>query len=292
MPSAHFTGGYQMLAYLDPSEPKHANLEKLIFFLLKSSRDKVFSQFESCYTELFETVEKELAEKGKSSFDPPNKQAAFNFLNLAFFGSNPTDTKLGVDDEAEKMGISREEACHNLLFTTCFNAFDGMKLFFSVLVKWIGRGGGKLHTELAHDIRSVIKPNDGKLSISMATMEQMPLMKSGVYEALRIEPPVPYQYGKAKKDLLIESHDAVYEIQGRGRRETVKVPALVERTRDGAYNDGDKQCASKDFVVLVSRLLVVELFTRYDTFEIELGQAPWGFTVTITSLKRESFQTE
>jgi hydroperoxide dehydratase len=34
---------------------------------------------------------------------------------------------------------------------------------------------------------------------------------------------------------------------------------------------GNKQCAGKDFVVLVARLLVVELFLRYDSFEIEVG---------------------
>ncbi|KAE8729202.1 Allene oxide synthase [Hibiscus syriacus] len=381
MPSRDLTGGYRMLAYLDPSEPKHASLKQLIFFLLKSSRDKVLPQFESCYAELFETVEKEVGEKGKSSFEPPNEQAAFKFLSLAFFGSNPADTKLGVDgpslvnkwllfqlhpilslglpkyiddillhtfplpaflvkkdykrlydffyessgfvqDEAEKMGISREEACHNLLFTACFNSFAGIKVFFPIMVKWIGRGGGKLHTELAQEIRSVIKLNGGKLS--MAIMEQMPLVKSVVYEALRIEPPVPYMYGKAKKDLLIESHAAVYEVKEGEmlfgyQPFATKDPKIFERAEEFVPDrfkgeDGEKllkyllwsngpetehttaankQCAGKDLVVLVSRLFVVELFRRYDTFEIELGEASLGAAVTIiTSLKRGSFERE
>ncbi|KAK8696243.1 hypothetical protein V6N13_001379 [Hibiscus sabdariffa] len=53
---------------------------------------------------------------------------------------------------------------------------------------------------------------------------------------------------------------------------------------------GNKQCAGKDFVVLVSWLFVAQLFKRYDTFEIELGEAPSGAApaVTITSLKRAS----
>ncbi|KAK9986172.1 hypothetical protein SO802_031123 [Lithocarpus litseifolius] len=41
----------------------------------------------------------------------------------------------------------------------------------------------------------------------------MPLMKSVVYESLRIEPPVALQYGKAKKDLVIESHDAAFRVK-------------------------------------------------------------------------------
>ncbi|KAI8548758.1 hypothetical protein RHMOL_Rhmol07G0298600 [Rhododendron molle] len=52
-------------------------------------------------------------------------------------------------DEAEKMGISREEACHNLLFATCFNAFGGMTIFFLSALKWVGQSGVQLHVQLA-----------------------------------------------------------------------------------------------------------------------------------------------
>lgn len=48
-----------------------------------------------------------------------------------------------VLDEAETIGISREEACHNLLYVTCFNAFGGLKLFFPTMLKWISRGKDK-----------------------------------------------------------------------------------------------------------------------------------------------------
>lgn len=51
----------------------------------------------------------------------------------------------------------------------------------------------------------------------------------------------------------------------------------------------NKQCAGKDFVMLVSRLLVVELFLRYDSFEIQVGASPLGSSVTLTSLKIASF---
>ncbi|XVE55976.1 hypothetical protein DITRI_Ditri03aG0200600 [Diplodiscus trichospermus] len=358
MPSTELTGGYRILSYLDPSEPKHAKLKRLLFFLLKSRRDKVIPAFEASYAELFETLEKQLAEKGKTSFPAANDQAGFNFLARAFFGKNPPDTKLGVDgpsliskwvlfqlgpvlslglpkyveelllrtfplppslvkkdyqrlydffyessgfvlDEAEKLGISREEACHNLLFATCFNSFGGMKIFFPNLLKWIGRAGVKLHTELAMEIRSAIRSNGGK--ITMAAMEQMPLMKSVVYEGFRIEPPVPLQYGKAKKDFLIESHDAVFEVKEGEmlfgfQPFATKDPKIFERSEEfvpdrfvGADGErllkhvlwsngpeteqpklGNKQCVGKDFVVLMSRLLVVELFRRYDSFDIEV----------------------
>src|SRR5687768_3193662 len=41
----------------------------------------------------------------------------------------------------------------------------------------------------------------------------MALTKSVVYEALRIEPATPFQYGRAKDDLFIQSHDATFKIQ-------------------------------------------------------------------------------
>lgn len=376
MPSTDLTGGYRILSYLDPSEPHHGKIKSLIFFLLKSRRDHVIPEFQSSYTELFETLESELAAKGKSSFGEANDQAAFKFLSRALYGTNPADTKLGVDgpgliqkwvlfqispilvlglprfmeetihsfrlppflvksdyqrlyeffyessghvlDEAERVGISREEACHNLLFATCFNSFGGMKILFPNMLKLIGRAGVKLHTQLAREIRTAVKSNGGK--VTMAAMEQMPLMKSVVYESLRIEPPVAMQYGKAKRDFVIESHDAAFEVKEGEmlfgyQPFATKDPKIFERAEEfvpdrfiGEEGErllkhvlwsnghetesptvGNKQCAGKDLVVMFSRLLVVELFRRYDSFEIDVGTSALGAAVTVTSLKRASF---
>lgn len=376
MPSTELTGGYRTLSYLDPSEPSHAKLKQLIFFLLKSCRDRVMPEFHSTYTELFESLEKELSSKGKVEFNKPNEEAAFNFLGRAMYGKNPLDTKLGSDgpklistwvlaqlaplltlglpgcleeplfrtfrlppslvksnyqrlydyfyesagfvlDEAEKMGISREEACHNILFATCFNTFGGFKIFFPNIMKWIGRGGIDLHTKLAQEIRTIIRSNGGK--VTMAGMEQMQLLKSTVYEVFRIDPPVPAQYGRAKRDMVIESHDAAFEVKAGEmlfgfQPFATKDPKIFQKaeefTADRFVGEGEKllkhvlwsngpetetptvgnkQCAGKDFVVLAARLFVIELFLRYDSFEIDVATAPLGSTVTIKSLKRASF---
>lgn len=377
MPSTELTGGYRVLSYLDPSEPKHGLLKRLIFFLLKSRRENVIPEFRSSYTELFETLENELSTKGKASFGDANDQAAFNFLARSLHGSNPGDTALGRDgpkivqkwilfqlgpmlklglpkiledsmihnfrlpprlikkeyqrlydffyessgfvlDEAERLGVSREEACHNLLFATCFNSFGGMKLFFPNVMKWIGRGGVKLHTQLATEIRSAVRSAEGK--VTMAAMEQMPLLKSVVYEAFRIDPPVALQFARAKRDLVIESHDHAFEVKEGEmlfgyQPFATKDPRIFERAEEfvgdrfigeegekllkhvlwsnGPETEspsvGNKQCAGKDFVMLVSRLLVVELFMRYDSFEIQVGTTPLGPSITLTSLKRSSF---
>ncbi|NP_001312304.1 allene oxide synthase, chloroplastic-like [Nicotiana tabacum] len=374
MPSTELTGGYRVLSYLDPSEPNHEKLKKLLFFLLSSRRDYIIPQFHESYTELFETLEKEMEKNGKADLNSANDQAAFNFLAGSLYGANPGETQLGTDgptligkwvlfqlhplvtlglpkvlddfllhnfrlppalvkkdyqrlydffyesstavlNEAETFGISREEACHNLLFATCFNSFGGMKIFFPNMLKWIAKAGLELHTRLANEIRSAVKSAGGK--ITMLAMEKMPLMKSVVYEALRIDPPVASQYGRAKRDLMIESHDAVFEVK-KGellfgyQPFATKDPKIFDRPDEFVpdrfvgeegekllkhvlWSNGpetesptveNKQCAGKDFVVLVSRLFVTEVFLRYDTLDVDVGTSPLGAKITITSLKR------
>ncbi|KAL8058924.1 hypothetical protein ABFX02_03G054200 [Erythranthe guttata] len=375
MPSVDFTGGYRMLSYLDPSEPNHAKLKKLMFFLLSHRRQHVIPEFHVSYSELFENLESELATKGSAALNAANEQAAFNFLARSFFGASPNDSGLGSDgpklinkwvlfqlhpllklglprpvedgilhtfslpaflvkkdyrrlydffyqssspilDHAENLGISRDEACHNLLFTTCFNSFGGMKIFFPNMLKWVARAGAKLHHDLAREIRSAA----GGAAVTMAAMEKMPLMKSVVYESLRIEPPVSSQYGKAKRDFVIESHDGAFQIKegdmlygyqpfatkdsrifdradefvpdrfvGEEGEEMLKHVLWSNGPESGAPSVNNKQCAGKDFVVLASRLLLVELFRRYDSFDIEVAASPLGAAVTVTSLKRASF---
>nr|ABS50433.1 allene oxidase synthase [Hyoscyamus niger] len=371
MPSTELTGGYRVLSYLDPSEPNHSRLKKLLFMLLSSRRDHIIPKFHETFTELFETLDTEMAEKGKADLNSGNDQASFNFLAKSLYGVNPVETKLGkeaptligkwvlfnlhpvltlglpkvLDDlilhtfrlppglvkkdyqklydffyensgmilnEAEKLGISRDEACHNLLFATCFNSFGGMKIFFPNMMKSIAKAGSDLHTRLRNEIRTAVKSAGGKI-----TMEKMPLMKSVVYEALRIDPPVASQYGRAKHDLTIESHDDVFEVK-KGEMLygyqpfATKDPKIFTRPEEFVpdrfvgeegekllkhvlWSNGpetenptveNKQCAGKDFVVLVSRLLVTEFFLRYDTFDVDVGTSPLGAKITITSLKK------
>ncbi|KAK7409997.1 hypothetical protein VNO78_00452 [Psophocarpus tetragonolobus] len=217
-------------------------------------------------------------------------------------------------DEAVSLGIPREEACHNLLFTTCFNSFGGIKIFFPTIVKWVASAGVELQARLVEEIRSAVKSNGGKVTI--AAVEKMSLMKSVIYEALRIEPPVPLQYAKAKTDLVIESHENAFKVK-KGEMLfgyqpfATKDPKIFENPdkfvpdrfvgegekllqyvlwSNGPETEGptlaNKQCAGKDLVVLFSRLLVVELFLRYDSFQVQIGHSALGASVTFTSLKK------
>ncbi|CAL1396211.1 unnamed protein product [Linum trigynum] len=257
---------------------------------------------------------KEVEEATLHSVRLPPTLVQKDYTRLYEFFSSAAGTFL---DEAEKSGISREEACHNILFAICFNSWGGFKILFPSLMKWIGRAGMEVHTRLAREIRTATAAGGG--GITMAAMEKMPLMKSVVYETLRIDPPVSLQYGKAKKDFVLESHDAAYEVKEGEmlfgyQPFATKDPKIFDRPEefvpDRFVGEGEellshvmwsngpeterasvanKQCAGKDFVVMVARLFVVELFSRYDSFDIEVGTSPLGAKITLTSLKKATF---
>lgn len=214
-------------------------------------------------------------------------------------------------DKSESFGVTREEACHNLVFLACFSTYGGLKVWFPALIKWVGLSGEKLHRQLADEIRTVVKEEGG---VTIQAMDKMVLTKSVVYEAFRIEPPVPFQYAKAKEDIVVESHHAAYKIK---KGEMIfgyqpfatKDPEVFDDAEEFVghrfvgegekllkyvyWSNGretvdptveDKQCPGKDMVVLLSRLMLVEFFLRYDTFTVETAVLPIGSSVTFTSL--------
>jgi hydroperoxide dehydratase len=129
----------------------------------------------------------------------------------------------------------------------------------------------------------------------------------------------PLQYGKAKQDFVIENHENSFQVKEGEmlfgfQPFATKDPKIFDKAGEfvgerfmgegekllkhvfwsnGRETEeptvGNKQCPGKDFVVLFSRLLVVELFLRYDTFGIQVGKSPTGSAVTFTSLKRATF---
>ncbi|KAK4401589.1 Allene oxide synthase 3 [Sesamum angolense] len=216
-------------------------------------------------------------------------------------------------DEAEKQGLSRDEASHNLMFLTGFNSYGGTKVLFPALLKYVGTGGEDLHRRLAAEIRAVVKEEGG---VTLAALEKMSLSKSVVWEALRMEPPVQFQYAKAKQDITITSHDASYLIK---KGETIcgyqpiatKDPKVFVNPEEfvpdrfmghgeklikyvywsnGRETDNptanNKQCPAKEMVVLLSRMMLVEFFIRYDTFSVEAGKLLLGSSVTFKSVTK------
>ncbi|XP_027356383.1 allene oxide synthase 3-like [Abrus precatorius] len=219
-------------------------------------------------------------------------------------------------DEAERAGIKRDEACHNLVFMLGFNAYGGLTNQFPILIKWVGLSGEGLHKQLADEIRTVVRNEGG---VTLGALDKMTLTKSVAYEALRIEPAVPFQYAKAREDLVVHSHDASYEIK-KGEMLfgyqpfATKDPKVFENAEEfvghrfvgpdsekllrhvywsnGRETDeptaDNKQCPARDLVVLMCRLYLVEFFLRYDTFTFEFKPVVLGPAVTIKSLTKAS----
>ncbi|KAG0459641.1 hypothetical protein HPP92_022769 [Vanilla planifolia] len=377
MPTTKLTGGYRVCSYLDPTEPKHAQIKQFLFNLLASRKDAVIPAFHSAYAiPLFSSLESNIASSGSADFTSLNDTIAFDFLGEAYFGSRPSKTGLqskittwlaiqlapllsniitkfipwpiedllfhtfplpsivakpgykqlyayfqtagsGALDAAVKLGLSRDEACHNLLFATCFNTYGGLKILFPSIVTWLAQTGPALHARLASEARAAVEQAGDNGRVTLAALDKMYLNKSVVYETLRIDPPVQFQYGHARTDFVLESHDASFQVR-KGEMLFGYQPIATRDARvfgatadkfvpdrflgDGAklvpyvwWSNGpetesptlaNKQCAGKDFVVLVARLFVAELFLQYDSFTAKVGTSPLGTQVTITSVTK------
>lgn len=218
-------------------------------------------------------------------------------------------------DEGERLGMSREEACNNLIFATTFNSYGAMKLLLPLILTCIS-GDEKLHARLASEIRKAIADAGGE--VTLAALERMELTKSVVWEALRLDPPVKFQYGRAKSDMMIESHDAVFEVKkgelllgyqpcatrdprvfgdkagrfvadrfvGEEGRKLLRYVYWSNGRETEDPSVDNKQCPGKNLGVLVGRMFLVELFRRYDTFTVEVTNGPLGTNVAFTSVTK------
>ncbi|KAK6805762.1 hypothetical protein RDI58_003547 [Solanum bulbocastanum] len=359
-PGKEYYGGYRPVAFIDTKDPNHAALKGYILSAFAKRHNLFISLFRNSLSDhLFNNLEKQITEQGKSDFNAFLPTMTFNFIfRLLCDQTNPSDTVLGAQgpehlrkwlfpqlipslsakklpniiedtlfhnflipfgfikndynklvdafsksavsmlDEAEKLGIKREEAVQNILFLVGINMFAGLNAFFPHLFRFVGEAGASLHTQLAKEIRTVIKEEGG--AITLSAINKMSLVKSVVYETLRLRPPVPLQYGKAKKDFMVQSHDASYKInkgqfvvgyQPMASRDPKIFANPDEFVPDRFMNDGEKmlkhvlwsngretenpapdnkQCPGKDLVHLLGRLILVEFFMRYDTFTVEI----------------------
>ncbi|KAJ4798247.1 Allene oxide synthase [Rhynchospora pubera] len=200
-----------------------------------------------------------------------------------------------LEDATSKFGLSRHVALHNLIFMTIFNASTGFKVLMPTILKWLAHAGEKLHKKLAQEIRLPVKSSNGEITFD--ALGKMELTKSVVLEALRLDPPVENQFGHARTDLIIESHDAAFRVkkgemlcgyQPLAMRDEKVFKNAEDFIPDRFVGDegkklleyvywsngpqtvvptvGNKQCPGKDMVILVGQLFVVDLFLRYDTF--------------------------
>ncbi|KAL8474280.1 hypothetical protein ACS0TY_030927 [Phlomoides rotata] len=204
--------------------------------------------------------------------------------------------------------LTEQEAIHNLIFILGFNAFGGFSLLLSTLVTNLGEQKS-VHEELRKEVREKVSSDRG---LSSETVKEMELVNSFVYETLRLAPPVPSQYARARKDFDLRSHNSVFEIKKGellcGYQQIVmRDPNIFENPEEFVYNRfskakggnslleylfwsngpqsgtqgpsaSNKQCAARDAVPLTAAVFLAYLFQRYDDIDISSG--------SITALKK------
>lgn len=134
----------------------------------------------------------------------------------------------------------------------------------------------------------------GGSTLSFDSIKEMELVQSVVYETLRLNPPVPLQFGRARKDFRLSSHDSLFDIK-KGELlcgfqqlvmrdpkifvepETFKPDRFLEDKellnnlywsngpQSGSPSQSNKQCSAKDYVPLTACLFLAYLFRRYDS---------------------------
>lgn len=208
----------------------------------------------------------------------------YNFIN-----ENAGDVlRLGE----EEYGLTRDETVHNLLFVLGFNAFGGFSVFLPSLISRLAGDNSGLQERLRSEVRKVCGSGSG---LNFRTVNELELVKSVVYETLRLNPPVPLQFARARNDFKISSHDAVYEVKkgellcgyqplvmrdanifddpeefkpdryvGQTGAELLNYLFWSNGPQTGTPSASNKQCAAKDMVTLTACLIVAHLFLRYD----------------------------
>ncbi|CAI9090106.1 OLC1v1024797C1 [Oldenlandia corymbosa var. corymbosa] len=240
-----------------------------------------------------------LAELTVHSFPLPFWLAQGGYNKLVEFVEK--EGKEAIQIGQNEFGLTPNEAVHNLLFILGFNAYGGFSVFFLSLFNALGDEKNKgVLEKIKNEVREKVGTDSSKLSFE--SIKEMELVQSFVYETLRLNPPVPLQYARARKDFKLASHDSVFEIK-KGEllcgyqalvmrdSEVFDDPESFEAERftkekgkellnylfwsngpqTGTPSHSNKQCAAKDVVTLTASLFLANLFQRYDSITISSG---------------------
>ncbi|KAH7576714.1 hypothetical protein JRO89_XS01G0135000 [Xanthoceras sorbifolium] len=368
MPGVEFTGDIRTCAYLDTSEPQHAQVKNFAMDILKRSSKVWVTELVTNLGTMFDTIETQIAQNGSSTYLIPLQRCVFNFLSKSLLGADPkTDPKVAesgyamldrwlalmllptvkigllqpleefflhsfqypfflvsgdyknlynfietrgkevVERGQTEFGLTKEETIHNLLFILGFNAFGGFSVFLPSLFNRIASD----KTGLQQSLRDEVKQNCGpsSSSLSFESVKNLPLVQSVVYESLRLSPPVPLQFARARKDFRLSSHDSVFDIKkgellcgyqplvmrdarvfdepeafkpdrfmGEKGSELLSYLYWSNGPQTGSPTESNKQCVAKDYVTRTACLIVAYVFQRYESIT--------GTSTSITAVEK------
>lgn len=206
-----------------------------------------------------------------------------------------------VETGVTEFGLSEQEAIHNLLFMLGFNAFGGFSRFLPALVNNLRENKGGIQDILRKEVRGKC---NSLTSLTFKSVQDMPIMTSFVYETLRLQPPVPLQFGRARKDFELRTHESRFEIKkgellcgyqtlvmrdpkifddpdtfvserfmGETGGELLNYLFWSNGPQTGKSDASNKQCAASDYVPLTACLFLAHLFLRYDSITLDSSGA-------------------
>ncbi|XP_002964012.2 allene oxide synthase [Selaginella moellendorffii] len=217
-----------------------------------------------------------------------------------FYRTHATEV---LDLAEKKYGLDREETVHQLILILGINARLGLHKMIPALIYYLGLLGEDFQAKIAAEVRSAVHKNRAQgeegVNITTQALLEMPLLRSTVLETLRLTPSIFYIYGRAREDMVIESHDAAFQIKKGellgghqyfvmrdpevfeephkfvadrflGERGKAVLPYLVwsNGRETESPSSSNKQCPAKDVAELITMQFVAEMFLRYDSFEI------------------------
>lgn len=192
--------------------------------------------------------------------------------------------------------LDKDEAINNILFVLGFNAFGGFSVFFPSLISTLGKDKTGLGDKLREEVRTVMESKD---RLDFVAVKEMELVQSTVYEVLRLNPPVPLQYGRARTDFVLSSHESSFKVEKGellcgyqplamrdpavfedpeafkpdrfvgGGKELLQYLFWSNGPETGTPTPENKQCAAKDYVVATACLFVAAIYSRYEKFECD-----------------------
>ncbi|OMO89252.1 Cytochrome P450 [Corchorus capsularis] len=89
MPSVKFTGDTRVCAYLDTSEPKHAQIKNFATEILKRGSKVWVDELIGNLDKFLDTIESEISKNGSSTYLPHVQTFLFNFLSKSLIGADP-----------------------------------------------------------------------------------------------------------------------------------------------------------------------------------------------------------
>ncbi|EMS46450.1 Allene oxide synthase 4 [Triticum urartu] len=276
MPSLALFGGYRPLAFLDAADPRHAALKRVMISLAAARMHHVAPVFRIAFGAVFDAADAGLGD-GPVQFNKLNEHHMFDFTCSALFGGTPPSKAMGdgaVTKAIKWLGVQLHPLASKIIKPWLLE--DLLLYTFRLPPLLVRRDYADLTAYFAEAAAGFL--NDADKAQSGISRDELlhNLVFTAIFNAYGGFPLVFPAIFNAYGGFKIFLPHVIKWLARAG-------PALHARLASEPAEE-NKQCPGKDMVVAVGRLMVAELFRRYDTFTADVKEMPLEPVVTFTSL--------